>query len=414
MKNFDINSEAFGKANFNIKSFTLENVKQLSDDKKVVVLESGWTFSLVKEAFDQSRINDRITMFDRYDGRYYMSLASQTKGVPVKFYTVELLGRWNAPEITPSPEKIPNNKVVLNIENVSNIEKILTERILGQAEAVKRVSQTLFYRNNGLTFDSKSPIVFLFLGPTGVGKSTLAKILDEELFGKEKDLWYCDMDVVNEGMEMVEFFGLAGMGGKLAKILESRPKSVLVFDNIRADNKEFLQCLTNAFEQGYFVLNNGTFLSCSDAVFVFTSKSHSQAVTKLFEDGYQHEEIAKLIEPMLIGDFSFPFYNSIQPVIFNPIHPEVLPQIVDQKLNELADKLKELIHVTITFDESVRGYLIANGYQPEYGLRPLKKIIEKNILRAVIQYVSTVQVFEDASLHVTYSAFDGTWNVFID
>jgi ATP-dependent Clp protease ATP-binding subunit ClpC len=277
-------------------------------------------------------------------------------------------------------------------ERLLNMENILHERVAGQDEAVKAVSRAIRRARAGLK-DPKRPIgSFIFLGPTGVGKTELARALAESLFGDEDAMIRLDM---SEYMEKHTTARLVGAppgyvgyeeGGQLTEKVRRKPYSVVLFDEIEKAHPEVFNVLLQVLEDGRLTDGKGRRVDFRNAVIIMTSNVGATHLRKQASVGFRAADAAKTYENMknqimdeLKRTFRPEFLNRIDEVIvFHPLSEKHLKEIVDLMLRELTARLGDYgIRLQVT--EAAKALLSREGYDPTYGARPLRRVIQKMI-----------------------------------
>ena len=275
-------------------------------------------------------------------------------------------------------------------ERLLAVEDYLEERVLGQGESIKAVAETIRMARMGLTSPSRPSGVFLFLGPTGVGKTELAKALAEFLFGSEKDMIRLDM---SEFMDKHTIYRLVGSPpgyvgheeeGQLTRLVRTKPYSVVLLDEVEKAHPEVFDLFLQVFDDGRLTDGKGRTVNFANTVIIMTSNLGTSQVDengniRLLDtrDPKVREEIMKVLRQ----NFRPEFLNRIDEIlVFNPLGMDVLSQIISLHL----EKLKELIadkDIELKIDESVVLLLEKEGYDPAYGARPLNRAIQNYIAK---------------------------------
>lgn len=282
---------------------------------------------------------------------------------------------------------IPLSKLVEGErEKLLRLESLLHERVVGQDEAVELVSDAVLRARAGIK-DPNRPIgSFLFLGPTGVGKTELAKALAESLFDSEEQMIRIDM---SEYMEKHSVSRLIGAppgyvgyeeGGQLTEAVRRRPYSVILMDEIEKAHSEVFNILLQVLDDGRITDSQGRVVDFKNTVIIMTSNIGSQFLLERSENESEiDEETRNLVLNQLRLHFRPEFLNRIdETILFKPLSMTEIQEIVLKMLNELQSRLKEQ-HIEISVSREAKEFIAKNGYDPTYGARPLKRYIQRNI-----------------------------------
>ena len=289
------------------------------------------------------------------------------------------------------------------------LEERIHERVIGQAEAVTSVANAVRRSRSGLQ-DPNRPIgSFLFLGPTGVGKTELCKSLAEILFDDENSVVRLDM---SEFMERHTVSRLIGAppgyvgyeeGGKLTEAVRRRPYSVVLFDEIEKAHPDVFNLLLQVLDDGRLTDNHGHTVDFTNAIIVMTSNVGSQIVQKISEDGGDENEIKQAVEQTLQNRFLPEFLNRIdEKIVFHPLRREQIRSIVDLQLGGLAQRLCSL-GLKLKVGPLARDQLASRGYDPAYGARPLKRVIQQEIENPLATELLRHEVVEGCLVKVDWS-----------
>ncbi|HOJ31754.1 MAG TPA: AAA family ATPase, partial [bacterium] len=277
---------------------------------------------------------------------------------------------------------IPVNRMLEGeIEKLIHLEERLSKRVVGQKEAIIAVSDAVRRNRAGLS-DPKRPIgSFIFLGPTGVGKTELAKALAEFLFNDENALVRIDM---SEYMEKFSVSRLIGAppgyvgyeeGGQLTERVRRRPYTVVLLDEIEKAHSEVFNILLQLLDEGRLTDGQGRTVDFRNTVIIMTSNLGSQYF-EMFKD---QEEIEKKVLELLKSKFRPEFLNRVDEIIlFHKLSKSDLLKIVDIQISYLASRLADK-KITIQLTTAARKWLAEHGYDANYGARPLKRLIQKEI-----------------------------------
>lgn len=265
-----------------------------------------------------------------------------------------------------------------------HLEKALEERVVGQPFAVKSVAEAIRRSRAGLQ-DPLRPIgVFLFLGPTGVGKTELAKALAEQLFNQEDSIIRLDMSEYMEKHSVSKLIGsppgYVGYeeGGQLTEALRRRPYSVVLLDEIEKAHPDVFNILLQIFDEGRITDSKGRKVNCKNSLFIMTSNLGS---TQLLENqGHlTKESILAIVDPILKTHFRPEFLNRLDEILpFLPLKQEDMAKIVDIQLHSVKKRLLDR-DITLQWDNAVVEFLAKEGYDPSFGARPLKRLIQHTI-----------------------------------
>ncbi|MEH7335838.1 ATP-dependent chaperone ClpB [Neobacillus drentensis] len=303
---------------------------------------------------------------------------------------------------------IPLSKLVEGErEKLLKLEAILHERVIGQNEAVNLVADAVLRARAGIK-DPNRPIgSFLFLGPTGVGKTELAKALAESLFDSEEHIIRIDM---SEYMEKHAVSRLIGAppgyvgyeeGGQLTEAVRRRPYSVVLMDEIEKAHPEVFNILLQALDDGRITDSQGRVVDFKNTVIIMTSNIGSQF---LLERSENEIEITDTAREMVLGQlrvhFRPEFLNRIDEIIlFKPLSLGEIKNIVVKMLKELQNRLKEQ-QINISISEDAKEFIAVNGYDPTYGARPLKRYIQRNIETKLAREIIAGRVHDGSSLEI--------------
>jgi ATP-dependent Clp protease ATP-binding subunit ClpC len=278
-------------------------------------------------------------------------------------------------------------------ERLLNMEQILHKRVIGQEEAVRSVARAIRRARAGLK-DPKRPIgSFIFLGPTGVGKTELARALAEAMFGDEDAMIRIDM---SEYMEKHSTSRLVGSppgyvgyeeGGQLTEKVRRKPYSVVLFDEIEKAHPEVFNILLQVLEDGRLTDGKGRTVDFRNTIIIMTSNVGASTIRKNARMGFtvgdpvkdEYEQMKSNVMDELKKTFRPEFLNRIDDVIvFHPLREEHLEQIVSLMVEELRKRLKEQ-QIDFTLTDAAKKHLAKEGFDPQYGARPLRRAIQKQI-----------------------------------
>ena len=273
-----------------------------------------------------------------------------------------------------------------------DLEDKLHERVVGQDEAVSSVAGAIRRNRAGLS-DPNRPIgSFLFLGPTGVGKTELAKALAEYLFDSEKAMVRIDMSEYMEKFSVQRLIGAPpgyvgyDEGGQLTEAVRRKPYSVILLDEIEKAHPDVFNILLQVLDDGRLTDGQGRVVSFKNAIIIMTSNVGSQFIREFAEHG-DEKAMKQAIDGALRATFRPEFINRIDDVVvFNALNMTNIEPIVDLQLEEVRDRLADR-RITLDVTPAAMEHLSIDGYDPIFGARPLKRLIQKEIVDRIAQKV---------------------------
>ena len=268
---------------------------------------------------------------------------------------------------------------------LTKLEEHISTQVIGQDKAIAAVAGAIRRSRAGLS-DTNRPIgSFLFLGPTGVGKTEVARSLCRELFDDEHAMIRIDMSEYMERHAVARLIGSPpgyvgyDQGGQLTEAVRRRPYSVVLFDEIEKAHTGVFNVLLQVLDDGRLTDGQGRTVDFSNTVIIMTSNVGSQAIMDFSGDDLSALDNQML--EVLRQHFRPEFLNRIDDiVIFDRIRPEAMRAIVDVQLKRVARQVKDSRDITLEFDDSVRDMLARDGYDPAFGARPLKRLVQKRVL----------------------------------
>ena len=282
--------------------------------------------------------------------------------------------------------KIPVSKLLeAQKEKLMNLEKSLSKRVKGQDEAIKLVSETIRRAKANIN-DPNRPIgSFLFLGPTGVGKTELAKALAENLFDDENRIIRLDMSEYMEKHSVSKLIGSPPgyigyeKGGQLTEKVRQNPYSIVLFDEIEKANIDVLNLLLQIMDNGALTDSRGRLINFRNTIIIMTSNIGATDDETLPKNA-QDEQIKELKKLLLNNQLKPEFVNRIDEVIkFNSLDKKVIEQIVLLEINKLKLRLFRNQNITINVDDEVISFIAKNAYDEAFGARPIRRYIQNNL-----------------------------------
>ena len=285
---------------------------------------------------------------------------------------------------------IPVSKMVEGeAEKLLHLEQELAKRVIGQEFAITAVSDAIRRSRSGLSDPARPLGVFLFIGPTGVGKTELAKALAIQLFNQEEALIRLDM---SEYMEKHTVSKLIGSppgyigyeeGGQLTEALRRRPYAVVLLDEIEKAHPDVFNILLQVFDDGRLTDSKGRMVNCKNAIFIMTSNLGSQQLLEVIEkqgEDLAKEELLFTLDPIIKGHFRPEFLNRLDDILpFLPLRERDMEKIVLIQLDLLKKRLLDK-EIALTWQKEVVTHLAKKGYDSRFGARPLKRYIQSEVI----------------------------------
>ena len=277
---------------------------------------------------------------------------------------------------------------------LEKMEEILSQRIIGQKEAIKAISNAIRRSRAGISEENRPLGSFMFLGPTGVGKTETARALAEFLFNDENALIRLDMSEYMEKHAVSKMIGSPpgyvgyDEGGQLTEKVRRRPYSVILFDEIEKADPEVFNILLQILEDGRLTDAKGRVVSFKNTILIMTSNVGSEYITEMGSLGFLGEKKEKEKESLrdkilnsLKENFRPEFINRIDEIIiFNYLDKDDIKKIVDLELNKVSQRLMKNRIIEIKVSEKTKELLAEKGYDPNLGARPLRRVIQKDVL----------------------------------
>jgi ATP-dependent Clp protease ATP-binding subunit ClpB len=296
------------------------------------------------------------------------------------------------------------------VQKLIEMEDRLKQRVIGQDHVIEAVSNAIRRARAGLQDPDRPLGSFIFLGPTGVGKTELARALAEFLFDDEKAMTRVDMSEFMERHSVARLIGAPPgyvgyeEGGYLTEATRRKPYSVILFDEIEKAHQDVFNLLLQILDDGRLTDGKGRTVDFKNTVIIMTSNIGSQWIRDLAGDD---EEMRKRVMEALQSHFRPEFLNRVdETIIFNSLGIEEIKQIVDIQLERLRGRLKER-KITIVLSEAAKAYLAHEGFDPAYGARPLRRAIEKRVQNPLALRMLEGQFGEGSTVEVDLDAKTG-------
>lgn len=336
-------------------TFELEKAEDEYELEKAAILRHGTLPKLNKELEELQKKNNNKILSDTVDDEAIARIISKWTNIPIS----KLVGG----------EK----------EKLINLEKNLEKRVKGQDEAIHIVSEAIKRARAGIKDPTKPIGSFIFLGPTGVGKTEIAKSLAYELFDDEKHMIRIDMSEYMESHSVARLIGAPpgyvgyDEGGQLTEAVRRNPYSIVLFDEIEKAHKDVFNILLQILDDGRITDSQGRTVDFKNTIIILTSNIGSEYILD------KNDNYKDLINKELHTYFKPEFLNRIDEIIiFNSLNKNILYLILDNIINELNDRLKNN-HIKISITNKAKNYIIENAFNPNYGARPLKRYVTRNI-----------------------------------
>ena len=292
-------------------------------------------------------------------------------------------------------------------EKLLHLEDLLHQRVVGQDEAVRLVSEAILRSRAGIADPDKPIGSFLFLGPTGVGKTELAKTLAEALFDSEKNLVRIDM---SEYMEKFSVSRLIGAppgyvgyeeGGQLTEAVRRHPYSVVLFDEVEKAHPDVFNILLQVLDDGRITDSQGRTVDFKNTILILTSNLGSQYLLEgINADGEISQEARDQVDQLLKRSFRPEFLNRLDEIVYyKPLTKENVTAIVDLLLGSLNRRLADK-QLKVELTPAAKTYVIDNGYDPLYGARPLRRFLQHTVETLVSRKLIADEVLPDTTLVV--------------
>lgn len=317
--------------------------------------------------------------------------------------------------------KIPVSKITqTESQRLLKLEEILHKRVVGQNEAVETVAKAIRRGRVGLK-DPKRPIgSFLFLGPTGVGKTELSKALAEVMFGNENAIIRVDMSEYMEKHSVSKMIGsppgYVGFeeGGQLSEQVRKNPYSVILFDEIEKAHPDVFNVLLQVLDDGRITDSQGRTVDFKNTIIIMTSNAGAQRIVEPKKLGFsnvenaesEHKDMKNNVMEEIKRMFKPEFLNRIDDIIvFRALSKEDVKGIAALMLKELKNRLAKQMDITLTYGDTVKNFIFEKGYDKKYGARPLKRAIQNNIEDSLAEEILSGKI--QASDKVSMTVVDG-------
>ena len=294
-------------------------------------------------------------------------------------------------------------------EKLLHLDDTLHERVIGQDEAVEKVCEAILRSRAGIQNPNRPIGSFLFLGPTGVGKTELAKALAQALFDDEKNMVRIDMSEYMEKHSVSRLIGAPpgyvgyDEGGQLTEAVRRRPYCVVLFDEVEKAHPDVFNILLQVLDDGRITDSQGRTVDFKNTIIILTSNLGSSAILEgIDENGNITEAARKQVEGMLKTQFRPEFLNRLDEIVFyKPLTRNEIDKIVDLQVADLNRRLSDK-QLTMHLTPAARSYIVAQGYDPIYGARPLKRFMQRSVETLIARKLIAEDVQPRTDLLVDY------------
>ncbi len=336
-------------------TFELEKAEDNYDYEKAAILRHGTLPKLQKELDELNEKNKNEILSDTVDDESIASIVSKWTNIPVS----KLVGG----------EK----------EKLLNLKENMAKRVKGQDNALELVSEAIKRARAGIKDPNKPIGSFIFLGPTGVGKTEVARTLAENLFDDEKHIVRIDMSEYMEAHSVSRLVGAPpgyvgyDEGGQLTEAVRRNPYSIVLFDEIEKAHKDVFNILLQILDDGRITDSQGRTVDFKNTIIIMTSNLGSEYILN------NDENSNELVLSELRHTFKPEFINRIDEIIiFNPLNKDILYSILDNIIKNIENRLSNM-HITISLTDSAKKHIIDESFDEIYGARPMKRYVSKNI-----------------------------------
>ncbi len=322
-------------------------------------------------------------------------------------------------EVVAQWTKIPVHKLAESESaRLNKLEKVLHQRVIGQEEAVAAVAKAVKRGRVGLK-DPKRPIgSFLFLGPTGVGKTELSKALAEALFGNEESMIRVDMSEYMEKHSVAKMIGAPpgyighDDGGQLSERVRRRPYSVVLFDEIEKAHPDVFNILLQVLDDGHITDSQGRKVNFCNTVIIMTSNAGAQTIIDPKKLGFNVKEDAAGDYKRMKGNvmkeirliFRPEFLNRIDEIlVFHPLNNEQMKQIVGMLCKEFMKRAEDQLGITLTIRDSVKKHIVETGTDQKYGARPLRRAVQNQLEDGLAEAILSGEITRDSEVVIGLS-----------
>lgn len=288
---------------------------------------------------------------------------------------------------------------------LANLEDELGKQVIGQDDAIKAVSDAIRRSRAGLSSQNKPQAVFLFLGPTGVGKTETAKAISRTLFNDEHAMTRIDLSEYGEKHSVARLIGAPPgyvgyeQGGQLTEAVRRKPYTVVLLDEVEKAHDDIFNVFLQIFDEGRLTDGKGRTVDFKNTIIIMTSNLGSSAIRELAD---KPKELQDKIWEVLTNKFPPEFLNRLdQTIIFESLTEEQIVKIVGLEIEKVADRLTDR-NITLQITDSAKKFIAKEGYDPVYGARPLSRFIQDKVLNPLALMITKGEVVEDSTVKVDF------------
>ena len=365
----------------------IEEAERMADYEKLAQLQYGALPELEKKLEE-----DKEEAAEAKEGRLLKEEVGEEE-------IAEVISAWTG---------IPVSKLVeTEREKLLRLPDILHKRVIGQDEAVEAVSQAILRARAGLKDEHRPIGSFIFLGPTGVGKTELAKALSEALFDSERNMIRIDM---SEYMEKHSVSRLVGAppgyvgydeGGQLTEAVRRKPYSVILFDEIEKAHPDVFNILLQLLDDGRLTDNQGRTVDFKNTIVIMTSNIGSAYLTEnIREDGTVTDSVKDSVTEEMKAHFRPEFINRIDDIIvFSPLTEDQISEIIDLSMKDIEARLAER-GITVKLTDDSKSLIAKEAYSPQYGARPVKRYLQKYIETGIAEKIIRGEIMDGQEITI--------------
>jgi len=359
----------------------LEKLNQLQEEKDNLLIKNKLSeISAIRK--EETELKDKLEKIQEK----WEKKQKNSKSYVDENHIAQVVSLWT---------KIPVNKLgEAESERLLKLESILHERVVGQKEAVTAISKAIRRGRVGLKDPKRPTGSFMFLGPTGVGKTELAKAVAEAVFGSEKSIIRVDMSEYMEKHSVSKLIGsppgYVGFddGGQLSEQVRTNPYSVILFDEIEKAHPDVFNVLLQVLDDGHITDSKGRFVDFKNTIIIMTSNAGAERIMDQKKLGFatneneksDHEAMKKNVMEVVKKMFKPEFINRIDDiVVFHSLTKTDMVEIIDIMLKDIERRLQENMNITLNVMPKAKEFIVDKSYDKKYGARPLRRALQSNI-----------------------------------